>query len=391
MRAYQLIRGLSKRHTVHLVAFSASDDDLRYVDVLQSFCEQAHVAHDRRTAIRSLKGAVGLLSPAPRSYVAAWNPEVKVLVDRLVDGGGYDAAIAFGLRNGPYLRSCRGIARIIDNDNCDTEYIARSAAQLTSRLLRFRRKLTWAKSRRYEARLAPRFDAALVVSQEDASALGGIAPALAARGAIHVIPNGADLVLLDYRGPEVDCRQIIFTGALTYSANLDAAVYFVREVFPAIKSRIADAHLVITGSVEGVDVSLFRNRPDVRLTGRLEDVRPEIARSGVVVVPTRVGGGTRLKVLEAMALGTPVVATSFGAMGLGVEHGHNILIGDTPGEFAEQVCRLIESSELRAVMAANGREFVRERYGWDGIVDRLDRVIETTVESVRGGEECRIA
>jgi polysaccharide biosynthesis protein PslH len=390
MRAYQLLRGLSRWHSLYLIAFSQSTADIDYVSHLKSFCVQVHVATENAAGSSAVRDVLGLLSPAPKSYVTSWSREVEALVGRLVSEESFDAGIAFGLRNGRYLLPHRQMARIVDDDNCDTAYIARLADAAHPGLPKFRRKLTWVKSRLYESKLASEFDDVTVVSEDDKRALSQIAGRLAARGALHVIPNGADLALLDYRGPEVDPDKIISPGSLTYSANYDATRYFFDHIFPLVKSRKTRARLMITGSTEGADVSMFEGRSDVVLTGNVEDVRPEICSSRLAVVPTRIGGGTRLKILEAMALGTPVVATTLGAMGLGVHNGREVLVGDSPADFADHVCRLMNDDELRSTLVANGRAFVAEHYGWDSIVESLNTVILSAVDSVKGAGQCRI-
>jgi glycosyltransferase involved in cell wall biosynthesis len=336
----------------------------------------------------SVRAALGLFSPAPRSYVMSWSREMNALVSDQAGRRKFDAAIAFGLRNAAYLKPLRGMLRVVDNENIDTAFAARLAEAAPSSFVKFRRKLSWVKSRMHESRIAGLLDAALVVSEEDKQALARIAPALAAGEAIHVVPNGADLGLLDYRGPEVDRRRIIFPGALTYSANYDSAVYFCDQALPLIRARIPDAKMIITGSAEGVDLAPFRDAARVTLTGFLYDVRPAIAESAVVVVPTRVGGGTRLKILEAMALGAPVVSTSFGAAGLGAKHGIHLLIGDTPEDLASQVCTLMNDWDMRNRIARSAREFVAARYGWESITQSLNRILESLVMSREGAGKC---
>jgi polysaccharide biosynthesis protein PslH len=390
MRAYQLLRGLSKWHSLYLIVFSQSPEDVDHVAHLKTFCRQVHVVSERPAGVPSLRGTLGLLSPVPRSYVASWSRDVAALVDRLARENAFEAGIAFGLRNGRYVLPHRQMARIVDDDNCDTAYIGRLADAAPAGLPKFRRRLTWVKSRLYESKLASEFDAALVVSEDDRRALAEIAPRLAARQAIHVVPNGADLALLDYRGPEVDPDRIISPGALTYSANYDAASFFFNDIFPLIKARRPGSHLVITGATDGVDASMFQGRSDVVLTGNVEDIRPEITASRLAVVPTRIGGGTRLKILEALALGVPVVATSLGAMGLGLHNGREVMIADTPAHFADHVCRLLDDDDLRASLVAKGREFVAGRYGWDSIAASLNEIVGSAVDSTKGAQICAI-
>ena len=390
MRAYQMIRGLSGRHRIHLLTFSRSESDLEHIRRLAGFCEEVHVVREQMRRPLSMRAALALFSPAPRSYVMSWSCEMNALVSDQAYRRKFDAAIAFGLRNAVYLKPLRGVVRVVDNENIDTAFAARLAEAAPSSLIKFRRKLTWVKSRMYESRIAGLLDAALVVCEEDKQELARLAPALAAGEAIHVVPNGVDLGLLDYRGPEVDRRRIIFPGALTYSANYDSAVYFCNQVMPLITARIPDAGVIITGGAEGVNLAPFRNAANVTLTGFLDDVRPAIAGSAVVVVPTRVGGGTRLKILEAMALGVPVVSTSFGAGGLGAKHGVHLLIGDTPEDFASQVCALMDNWDMRDRIARSAREFVAAHYGWESITQSLNRILESLALSRQGTKECTI-
>jgi glycosyltransferase involved in cell wall biosynthesis len=173
---------------------------------------------------------------------------------------------------------------------------------------------------------------------------------------------------------------LVFPGALTYDANFDAMAFFLRKVFPAVKVRQPAVVLRITGKTDGVLVNRLPLDERVILTGYLEDIRPTVAQSWVCVVPLRVGGGTRLKILEAMALGTAVVSTSKGAEGLEVTPGEDILIADEPTEFADAVLCLLDEQALRAKLAVKGRRLVHERYGWEHITKKLEQLLYQVVE-----------
>ncbi|NIV37258.1 MAG: glycosyltransferase [Anaerolineae bacterium] len=185
---------------------------------------------------------------------------------------------------------------------------------------------------------------------------------------------------MDFGPPEADA--LVYSGALTYSVNFDAVDFFLREVFPLIQAKRPTVKLSVTGKLEGVPIDRLPANDGLVLTGYLDDVRPTVARSWACVVPLRVGGGTRLKILEALALGTPVVSTSVGAEGLKVTPGVDILIADEPTEFADATLRLLEDPGLRAELAANGRRLVRERYDWDQIGEQLDRFLRQVAKNV---------
>jgi glycosyltransferase involved in cell wall biosynthesis len=172
---------------------------------------------------------------------------------------------------------------------------------------------------------------------------------------------------------------LIFTGALTYNANYDALAYFLAEIFPLIRRQAPDTRLRVTGSTQGVDLDSLPLDGQVELTGYLADIRPAVAGSWACVVPLRLGGGTRLKILEAMSLGAPVISTAKGAEGLEVENGVHLLIAETPAEFAGHVVRLLRSPSLRQELAGNAARLVAEKYEWSGIGAGFRQAVERLV------------
>jgi glycosyltransferase involved in cell wall biosynthesis len=195
-----------------------------------------------------------------------------------------------------------------------------------------------------------------------------------------VVPNGIDLDFYSGHFGTPESGSLIFPGALTYQANFDAMDFFLRRVFPSVKAKCPEVTLRITGRTDEVPVERLPLSERVTLTGYLDDIRPYVTQSWACVVPLRVGGGTRLKVLEAMALGTPVVSTSKGAEGLEVTHGEDILIADTPAEFADAVLRLLDDGALRAKLATNGRRLVEKYYSWETCARKLEQLLYQVVQ-----------
>jgi glycosyltransferase involved in cell wall biosynthesis len=152
--------------------------------------------------------------------------------------------------------------------------------------------------------------------------------------------------------------------------------YFLREIYPLIRDQHNEVSLTITGSTKGVDLTTLMLDESVSLSGYVDDIRPLVAGSAVCVVPLRIGGGTRLKLLESMALGTPVVSTSKGAEGLDVVNGEHLLIADTPADFATCTLRLLCDTRLRRRLAINARQLVEEKYDWKQIGQRFVDLVE---------------
>jgi glycosyltransferase involved in cell wall biosynthesis len=198
---------------------------------------------------------------------------------------------------------------------------------------------------------------------------------------IGVIPNGVSIAdhTASLDPPEAD--TLIYSGALTYKANFDAMDYFLREILPLIRIERPQVKLAITGKLDGVPVDRLpiAGNDGVVLTGYLADIRPTIAQSWISVVPLRLGGGTRLKILESLALGTPVVATSKGVEGLDLVPERDILIADTPADFAASVLRLLQDASLREALSHNGRRTVETKYDWEIIGQQFNNFIETLV------------
>lgn len=194
---------------------------------------------------------------------------------------------------------------------------------------------------------------------------------------VDVIPNGVDIE--KYQPLPLpsanESPRLLFTGNMGYPPCTDAALYFCNEIFPIIRQRIHAAELWIVGRDPTPGV-LQLNGNGVHVTGRVEDIVPYYQQSSVCVVPLRAGGGTRLKILEAMALGRPVVSTTIGCEGLNVVDGKHLLIADTPEQIAEKTLRLLSDRQLYQEISINGRQLVVDQYDWNSIADRLLQVYE---------------
>jgi glycosyltransferase involved in cell wall biosynthesis len=241
-----------------------------------------------------------------------------------------------------------------------------------------RPRLTWLKMQRYVRRLAGRFWALTTASRVELAHLKHIAPR--AKN-IHLIPNGVDTSALRPAQYPSAGKTIIYNGALTFGANLDAMQFFISQVWPLVKARAPDAKLKITGSHAGVDVAFCR-MPDVELTGYVDDIAAHVRSARVCVVPLRVGGGTRLKILEAMALGVPVVATPKGAEGLNARHDEHILLAGDPADFARKVLDILNDDELCRRITSQARRLVEQTYDWASIGADFARLVESAKVSV---------
>jgi sugar transferase (PEP-CTERM/EpsH1 system associated) len=371
LRTFNLLRALSGRHAVTLLSFADQMDVPAAVPALAGRCRAVEVVG--AAPVRPRRGAawIGYLRPAPRSIAGTRSQEMERRIEALLARDRFDLVIASQLPAASYVPACGGLPALFEE--VEIGVLHEQFARALSVPQRIRYGLTWVKHRRYLARLLRSFRACTVVSERERTLLTAAVPV---HPAITVIPNGVDLA--DYA--DVDAtpqrNQLIFTGSFRYFANHDAMSWFLSEVYPLVRARMPAVQLTITGDAANRRVP---EMPNVVHTGHVDDVRPLVASSWISVAPLRIGGGTRVKILEAMALGTPVVATSKGAEGLEVRHGVHLLIADTPHAFAEQILRLLVDPGLRRDLSCHARELVASRYNWKAIGRRFEELLASLV------------
>jgi len=267
-------------------------------------------------------------------------------------------------------------ALVFDNHNC--EYLlqkrnALSDLRTPSRWIGATYSLVqWQKLRLYERRVANASDLTVAVSGPDAQALARIG----IRTRIAVVPNGINAAAyapLCHRTP--DPNALLFIGKMDYRPNVDAALWFAHNVLPLIRREVPDARFWIVGQNPHPRLASLPDDAAVVLTGWVEDVRPYIAAASVYVVPLRIGGGTRLKILEAMAMGKAMVSTTLGCEGFEVVDGQELLIADEPSEFAAAVLQLLRQPATRERLGRAARRFAGSRYDWRMIVPKLERLL----------------
>jgi glycosyltransferase involved in cell wall biosynthesis len=198
------------------------------------------------------------------------------------------------------------------------------------------------------------------------------------------VPNGIQLseYVSDFGQPLPD--TLVYAGSLTYRPNFEAMAFFLREIFPAIRAERPNVKLLVTGKPDGQAQAALPSTDGVVFTGYLPDVRPTVAQSWVSLAPLLAGGGTRVKILESLALGTPVVATTKGAEGLEFVSGRELLIADQPSDFAEAVLSLLRDVGLRRRMSQAGRQGVKQKYDWDEIGQGYRRLVDTLARGTGG-------
>ncbi len=350
----------------------------------------ARVTTPRRSRARRLRALI--TSRQPDMADRLWSPALLRQLAELLSSERYDIIQAEGIELARYLLL---IARyrlpdynpLLVFDEHNAEWVLQHRAATTD-LRRPRRLLAGFYSaiqrgrlRRFEARAMQTADLTLCVSAADAAALQPLAP----RRPLIVAPNGVDLHYYSTGGiPRERPRfDLIFSGTLDYRPNIDAVHWLVGEIWPILKRtqdprRERPLRLALLGRNPPQEITRLVQHPGVTVTGSVADDRPYFAGATVYVLPMRYGGGSRLKLLNALAMGCAVVSTAAGADGVDVRHEEHLLIADGPEEFAAAVGRLLADPELRARLGAAGRAFMRDHYDWSGIAERIVAGYEAT-------------
>lgn len=235
----------------------------------------------------------------------------------------------------------------------------------------------WRKVRRFEKDCLNWVDAAIAVSNQDEDELRQIRADLRTL----VVPNGVDLEYFVPLPHPVARNRLVFTGSMDWRPNQDAARYFAYEILPALRSLAPDVTCSFVGRDPPDDIRSLASIDGMDITGTVVDIRPFVESASVYVVPLRIGGGTRLKILEALAMGRAVVSTSVGAEGLELVDGKHILLADEPASFARLVHKLMQNPALCEEIGAEGRRLVEQRYGWDALAKSLEDFVTTVAES----------
>ncbi len=358
-RLYHLLKGLAEFHTVDLISFCAQPPDALLIQPLASICRRIDVVQYHAFDPNRLKAVKGFFAGKPRFLIDTFSPELAAKVAEAIKREKYDLVIASEIDMAPYAESLNGTALLFEGPEISSYLDGLDQSPINPLLLR--KQATWWKLAGYLKKLLPVFQGWAVVSEQERRNLMRISPEFSKA---RVIPNGADLDRKPSRPVTPRPDRLIYAGSLTYQANFDAVSYFISEIFPLILAKHPKVQFYVTGSTDKVDLRLLPYSPNLILTGHLADISAAVAESWMSVVPLRKGSGTRLKILESLSLGTPVVSTSKGCEGLELVSGSHILTGDNPAAFADQVNRVLESEDLRSQLSQLGRQRVQQKYDW---------------------------
>ena len=389
IRAYHILAQLAKRHSVSVIYWMDSPEDIDHVNVLRKLCRGAVVPIRLYSPGAMLRAMKSLFRGRSFSQGYFCSPKFQSSVDQLVRDGEYNLVYAFSSVMAQSIMGIHDIPTIVDFVDVDSDkwgQLARFKSFPLSSLYR----LEQARLSRYEVTVSRWARRSLFVSQAEAD----LFKELGGSGSIAVLPNGVDLDLrrLPQReghsrvmhGPSsaenLPSAKLLFVGTMNYYPNTDAVLYFVREILPLIQKQYPQAKFEIVGRFPPNSVRKLDGVGGVRVLGEVADVRSYLVQADVSVAPIRIARGVQNKVLEAMSVGVPVVSTSEAVKGIQVTRGEEILIGDSPQEFAAQVARVLSDDALYERIACKARSRVAESYSWKSAGAQLNEIILNCVQ-----------
>ena len=387
IRTGKLLQELKDLFDITLVSNVESPKDLPYLPEVEKLCAKFHGVPWQESRKYSLRFYLRVLRHSLSRYPITVRNDycrgLESLLLKLSQENDYDLYICDFLQPSLNFRRLTRRPAILFEHNVESLILRRHYENARNPALRLFWKSQWRKMVRYETKACREFAATIAVSAIDKRLLQ---QEFSARD-VRDIPTGIDT---DFYAPvanAVSDPSLVFTGGMDWLPNEDGIAFFARDILPRIKSRIPGVKLTVVGKNPSRSLqNLLKKCPEIRAAGWVPDVRPYVHQAAVYVIPLRVGGGTRIKLFEAMAMGKAIVSTRVGAEGLPVTHGENIILADEPAEFADQVIDLLTRDSERRRLEEEARRFVVANFSWKKAAGAFAAICESVVTGDSGGK-----
>lgn len=370
IRTFNIVRELARKNRVTYLCYADPEQEKDAIRELSSYVDSVLTVtkdiKEKHTFGFYMDLFISLFSPNPYTVRKYYSRGMTLYLRKIVDNGNFDVIVCDFLA--PSLNFDLDLRKrsVFFQHNVESLIWERHVKMQNNIIKRGLFYQEWKKLERYEKKTCQDFKLVLTVSKVDRELLKN------RFGVDHVldIPTGVDLDYFRPLGNKVDAGSIVFTGSMDWLPNVDAVNWFAKEIMPLIRGNNHSIKFMIVGRKPTSSVlKLAREFPDVEVTGEVKDVRPYIDKASVFVVPIRIGGGTRLKIFEAMAMGKVVVSTTIGAEGLPVKNGEHLLLADTPQDFVRLVNKVIIDKEMAKRVGLAGRNYVVANYSWERVSD----------------------
>ena len=382
IRTYHMLKALKQQHRV---TYLTLDDGSAATDAREKALEYCHelitVPHQtsEKFSVRFYAElAQNLVSELPYFMKKYESAAMRTAIEQRLAKGDVDVVVCDFLNPNINLPECANCATLLFQHNVEAMIWRRHYEVQTHPLKKAYLKGQWEKSVAYEKAACHRFDYVAAVSEDDAETMRreyGVTK-------VSAVPTGVDTEFFRPSGLHTaEPNSLVFTGSMDWLPNEDAIRYFTEEILPLVRQQLPDIKLTVVGRNPFPSlVELSERDPAVKVTGRVDDVRPYMERAAAYIIPLRIGGGTRLKVYEAMAMEMPIVSTTIGAEGLPVRDGVELLLADTPANFAAAVVRVLREQPLARQIGQQAAATVRAKFGWQGVADEFAELCDKALQ-----------
>jgi sugar transferase (PEP-CTERM/EpsH1 system associated) len=379
IRTYQMLKRIKREHEVTYVSFAGADNH----ETSERWSEYCHrlVTVPRRerpkTGLHFYRDLIlNLVSSLPYAIQKYRSSALRRTIERELRLGDFEIVICDFLASSINLPPALSRPSVLFQHNVESTIWRRHYETQTHSFKREFFRSQWRRMLKYEKAACAEFDAVVAVSKVDRNLMlqeFGLSD-------VYEVPTGVDTDFFRPRSSAARASELVFTGSMDWMPNEDAILYFTREILPRIELAVPDVTLRIVGRNPSKRLAaLAASNSRIIITGRVEDVRTHINQAAASIVPIRIGGGTRLKIFEAMAMEKPVISTSIGAEGLPVRDGEELLLADTPEDFAASVIGVLTDAHLAKTLGQQARKSVCERFGWESAAVRFMEVCENVL------------
>ncbi len=381
IRTGNILRHLSKHHDITLISNVESPKDDQWIGEIKQFCTKFIPVKWREvrkgSVIFFIRLFLQMFSRYPVSALNDYSATLKTAIEDELKKNRYDIAICDFVQSALLFKKVGNLPTLLFQHNVESMIAKRHVQQNNGILVKMFWWLQWEKMSFFEKAACKKFTSVIAVSQEDKR----LFKELYGAGNVSVIPTGVDL---EYYNISVDRQEtessLVFCGSMDWLPNEDAILFFINEILPEIKKSIPKVNLTVIGRNPSSALSkIVDNVPEVDLTGWVKDTRPHIEKGQVFIVPIRIGGGTRMKIYEAMAMGKAIVSTTIGAEGLPVKNDIHLVFADQPQDFAKRIVSLFNDQEKRKFLGNNARTYVEANFGWPVVADIFSDLCVKTV------------
>lgn len=392
LRTYNVLRHLAEQHKVFFLGFWQSEDELKHKAHLETLCARVDLLPISGRAQKVNYGfglLANLFSAWPFTVQRYFRREAVQRIRQIMQENHIDLVHFDLMHLAPYLECSSGTPSVLVNHNVESLRLERLAQVQKNFAARVYLNLQQRKMRRFELERCRRFTQLITVSETDAEILQKTCKI----ENIVEIPNGVDADFFDIADDKPEPDSLVWTGGMGSPYNRDAVDYFLEDIFPKIFVQCPQIKVTIVGDTPSPTLQQYQKRhpQNIFIAGYVDDVRPYMQRASIFIAPMRCGSGTKVKVINAMAMGKAIVSSSVGAEGLKVEPGKDLIITDAPQEFADRVLQLLKEPVRRREMGENARRVVERYYDWRVIYKKMDALYEKVARGKYAAKSIAVA